>query len=268
VNPNHEQDRGPSRATLDRAGRVQATWAVGLVGGDWELGEIAPHLAGSVRITRAEDGWEWTSEAFDRLTDAEAVRVFAEETIGLLNGLAAISLQEPGNIQVGNVRRYRPDGAKDVWVFPEPISLRLRVGTPTVLINGVELQARSWIPDLELAADDPKVQAVLAFLGGNVTWHSTYAALDTILDDERTAGRRGVREWAGVSERRLTLFARTANSYGAIGSAARHGPGFLPPERPLTLSDARDLVSEVARKWLDQLRSVAKHGSTEGDAAR
>jgi hypothetical protein len=230
---------------------------VGVVGGDWELGEIAPHLAGSIRVSRADDGWELTSDAFSGLTDAGTVRVFAEETISLLNGLAAIWLQEPGPIQVGNVRRYRPDGRKDVWVFPEPISLRLRVGTPTVLINGVAPQARSWIPDLELAAYDPKVQAVLAFLGGNVTWHSLYAALDTILNDDRTAGRKGVRDWAGVSDRRLSHFTRTANSFGAIGTAARHGPRFMAPEQTLSLSDARVLVSEIARKWLDQLKSIA-----------
>lgn len=63
-----------------------ATWAVGLVGDDWELGEIAPHLAGSVRVTRGDDGWQLTSDAIDRLTDAESVRAFAIETVGLLNG--------------------------------------------------------------------------------------------------------------------------------------------------------------------------------------
>lgn len=259
MSPQHEQDLEPSSATSDGDARQpSATWAVGVLGGDWELAEIAPHVAGSIRLSRTDDGWELASDAFHGLTDAGTVRVFAEETVGLLNGLAAIWLQEPGPIQVGNVRRHRPDGGKDVWVFPEPISLQLRVGTPTVLINGVELQARSWIADLELAAHDPHVQAVLAFLGGHVTWHSLYAALDTILKDERTAGRRGVRDWAGLSERRLTLFTRTANSYGAIGTAARHGPGFLPPDQPLTLSDARALVSDVARKWLDQLNSIAR----------
>lgn len=144
----------------------EATWAVGLIGGDWELGEIAPHLAGNIGISRADDGWELTSDAFDGLTDADTVRAFAQETVALLNGLAAIWLQEPGAVQVGNVRRYRPNGTKDVWVFPESIALRLRVGTPTVLINGIAAPAPSWIPDLELAARDASVQAVLAFLGG------------------------------------------------------------------------------------------------------
>jgi hypothetical protein len=259
MSPQLEQDFEPSGARPDGEPReVSATWAVGLVGGDWELAEIAPHLAGSIRVSRADDGWELTSDAFDGLTDAEPVRVFAEETVGLLNGLAAIWLQEPGPIQVGNVRRHRPDGGKDVWVYPEPISLRLRVGTPTVLINGVASQAQSWIPALELATQDPKVQAVLAFLGGSVTWHDLYAALEVILDDERTGGRAGVSRWAGVSEKRLRLFNQTANSYSAIGTAARHGPRFVAPPRPLEMSESRALISEIARKWLDQLKTISR----------
>ena len=43
-----------------KAGR----WAVGLVGGDWELGELAPHFAGSIRVDRCPEGWELMSDAF------------------------------------------------------------------------------------------------------------------------------------------------------------------------------------------------------------
>lgn len=235
---------------------VSATWAVGVVGGEWELGEITPHLAGSIRISRADDGWELTSDAFDGLTEAETVRAFAQETLALLNGLAAIWLEEPGSLQVGNVRRYRPNGAKDVWVFPEPIALRLRVGTPTVLINDVAVPAPSWIPDLELAAHDASVQAVLSFLGGTVTWHDLYSALEVILQDDRTGQRGGVIRWAGVSDARLRLFTQTANSYSAIGTAARHGPRFVAPPRAIEMSEARALISDIARKWLDQLKAA------------
>jgi hypothetical protein len=31
-------------------------WAVGLVGGDWELAELAPHFAGSIRVDRCPEG--------------------------------------------------------------------------------------------------------------------------------------------------------------------------------------------------------------------
>ncbi len=231
-----------------------ATWSVGLVGGDWELSEIAEHLTESIRVSRADDGWELSSEAFAEESDAEAVRVLAQETVALVNGLTALWLEDPEPIRAGNVRRYRPDGAKDVWVHPEPIVVRARVFSPTVLVNGVPTPARSWTDDLDLATQDVKVQAVLAFLGGTVTWHDLYAALEVILQDDRTGQRAGVIRWAGASDARLRLFLQTANSYGAIGTAARHGPGFDAPTRPMEMSEARPLIREIARKWLDQLK--------------
>jgi hypothetical protein len=259
MNSQPESDLESSSAELGgKTPEVSATWAVGVVGGDWELGEIAPHLAGNIRISRADDGWELTSDAFDGLTEAETVRAFAQETLALLNGLAAIWLEEPGSLQVGNVRRYRPNGTKDVWVFPEPIALRLRVGTPSVLINDVAVAAPSWIPDLELAANDASVQAVLAFLGGTVTWHDLYSALEVILQDVRTDLRAGVIRWAGVSDAQLRLFTQTANSYSAIGTAARHGPRFRSPTRPMEMSDAKALISGIARAWLEQLTATPR----------
>jgi hypothetical protein len=235
-----------------------ATWAVGLLGGDWELSEISPYLTETVRVTRADDGWELSSDAFADTTDAETVRALAQEIVALVNGLASIWLDDPQPLRVGNVRRYRPDGSKDAWVFPEPVVVRARVFTPSVLINGVASPARSWSDDLDLAGQHIKVQAVLAFLGGTVTWHDLYAALEVILEDERTGGREGVTEWAGVSENRLRRFTRTANSYSAIGTAARHGPRFVAPPRPLEMSQARALINEIARKWLDQLKARSR----------
>ncbi len=87
-----------------------------------------------------------------------------------------------------------------------------------------------------------------------MTWHDLYAALEVILQDDRTGQRAGVIRWAGASDARLRLFRQTANSYSAIGTAARHGPGFEAPTRPMEMSEARPLIREIARKWLDQLK--------------
>jgi hypothetical protein len=58
-------------------------WAVGLVGGDWELGELAPHFAGAIHIDRCPEGWELMSDAFPEVGDATAVRALAGETLRL-----------------------------------------------------------------------------------------------------------------------------------------------------------------------------------------
>jgi hypothetical protein len=235
-------------------------WAVGLVGGGWELAEIAPHFTGAIRVSQNADGWELTADRFDEAKDAQTVRTLAGEMLALVNGIARIRLDAPDPISLGNVRRYRDGGAKDAWVFPETIRLKVRVGTPTVVVNGVISTVRSWEPDIELAVRDLRVQAVLAFLAPVPTWQSLYAALDTVLKDPRTGRRRGVKRWGGVSEAQLKLFTRTANSFSAIGVQARHGPGAASPRRPITLADGEGLVGRIVDRWLDELRRVAAAG--------
>lgn len=133
--------------------------------------------------------------------------------------------------------------------------LRVRMGTPTITVNGVTVSPRSWEPDIELAARDTKVQAVLAFLAAEPTWHSLYAALDTVLKDRRTKGRAGVLRWGDISDARLQDFTNTANSFSAVRAEARHGPGYE-ARRPMTLEAGEDLVGRIVERWLDELRRV------------
>jgi len=236
-----------------KAGR----WAVGLVGGDWELGELAAHFAGSIRVDRCPEGWELMSDAFQEADDATAIRALAGEILRLINGIARVRLDRPEPITLGNVRRYRDGGAKDAWVFPEPIRARLRMGTPPIAVNGVLVSPRSWEPCVELANRDERVWAVLTFLAIQPTWHSLYAALDTIVKDRRTDGERGVATWANVSASQLELFRRTANTSRAVGAEARHGPDFVAPRHPMAFTEAEELVSHVVDCWLGELGRIS-----------
>ena len=229
-------------------------WAVGLVEGDWELAEIAPHFTGTIRVERRDDGWELTAGRFQEAGEATAIRTLAGEMLALINGVARLRLDRPEPVSLGNVRRYREDGTKDAWVFPEPIRARVRMGTPTILVNGVAVSPRSWEPDLELAARDARVQGVLAFLATGPTWHSLYAALDTVIRDPRTGRRDGVLQWGGVTDADLRLFKETANSFSAVGVHARHGPGTPTRRTAMNLGSGEELVGRIVERWLDELR--------------
>ena len=235
-----------------KAGR----WAVGLVGGDWELGELAAHFAGSIRVDRCPEGWELMSDAFQDADDSFAIHALAGDMLRLINGIARVRLDRPKPIGLGNVRRCR-GGGKDAWVFPEPAQVRLHMGTPPIAINGVLVSPRSWEPCVELANRDERVWAVLTFLAISPTWHSLYAALDTILKDRRTGGRRGVTTWANVPADQLELFCRTANSSRAVGAEGRHGPDYVPPPHPMAFTEAEELVGHVVNCWLDELGRVS-----------
>jgi hypothetical protein len=55
--------------------------------------------------------------------------------------------------------------------------------------------------------------------------------------------------WATKKE--VKRFTRTANSRHAIGGEARHGHNrFQPPKRPMSHSEAHDLVLGLVRRWL------------------
>jgi len=230
-------------------------WAVGLVGGSWELTEIALHFTGDIRVRHEADGWELTATRFDEADEATVVRTLAGEMLALMNGVARLRLDRPDPISLGNVRRYREDASYDAWVFPEPARAKARMGTPTIMVNGVTVSPRSWEPDIELAVRDIRVQAVLAFLAAEPTWHSLYAALDTVLKDRRTKGRAGVLRWGDVSDADLQDFTSTANSFSAVRAEARHGPGYE-ARRPMTLEAGEDLVGRIVERWLDELRRV------------
>ena len=194
------------------------------------------------------------SDAFQDADDATAIHAIAGEMLRLINGIARVRLDRPEPISLGNnARRYRDGGAKDVFVFPAPAQARLRMGTPSIAINGVLVSPRSWEPYVELANRDERVWAVLTFLAISPTWHSLYAALDTILKDRRPGGGRGVTTWANVPADQLKLFRRTANSSRAVGAEARHGPDFVAPPNPMAIADAEGMVRRVVSCWLGEL---------------
>lgn len=121
-------------------------WAFGLSGADWELGELATYLAsGSARLRRASDAgdWEMVAEQFQQLTTYDETRSVAEAMVVALNAVARLRLEGSDPIRLGGGRRYREGGAKDAWAHPEPIVVRVRMGRPTVLINGVAPQMPS-----------------------------------------------------------------------------------------------------------------------------
>jgi hypothetical protein len=203
------------------------------------------------------------SDAFQDADDASAIHALAGEMLRIINGIARVRLDRPDPIGLGNVRRYRDSGAKDALGFPAPIRARLRMGTPSIAVNGVLVPPRSWERDVQLANRDEQVWAVLTFLAIRPTWHSLYAALDTIFKDLSTGGKTGVASWANVPAAQLELFRRTANSSRAVGAEARHGPEFKAPSHPMAFTDAEELVRHVVECWLGEVDRVGPDRSPE-----
>ena len=56
--------------------------------------------------------------------------------------------------------------------------------------------------------------------------------------------------WATKAE--VERFTHTADSAVAVGDDARHGhEKFQPPKKPMSLADAKDLITRILKSWLD-----------------
>jgi hypothetical protein len=94
---------------------------------------------------------------------------------------------------------------------------------------------------------DETIRSILILLGNqNADWISLYSTLDSLKHvgwDEKKLARD-----IGRSAKEFELFMRTANNSSALGPAARHGQkGWVPPDNPMSLTDAQALIFECIR---------------------
>lgn len=111
----------------------------------------------------------------------------------------------------------------------------------------LRIQSSLW-----LARSDEIVRGMLTTLGlEGVTYRSLYALRDFM----KTAGMTDddIRADGGTSSAAFTTFTRTANSYAAVGPAARHGlMNTQPPASPMGLEDSARIILPAARKLIDR----------------
>jgi hypothetical protein len=68
--------------------------------------------------------------------------------------------------------------------------------------------------------------------------------------------------WARHDE--LQRFSHTANSVAATGDKGRHGvERSRPPSKPVSLSDARELIDRILLAWLAYKKNLPKINSTK-----
>jgi len=239
----------------------QRRWNAIVEGPDSMLTALALHFRGRTRLERGPDGWELTDERFEALASAAEVGAKARELVSQLSALGRLRLSSRhglaygGLVEVGPAghRTRRISGVAHVEVDGPITSGTGTVGGPSAPPPPPE----SWERYLDLASDDERVHAALAFLDLPPTWHHLSAALDAVKSKQRRpAGRRRVKR---TDEEEL--FHWTANNYAAVGTQARHGdPLRQAPDDPMTLPEARAFVRRRVMAWLDELLSPAAEG--------
>ena len=235
-------------------------WAVVLRGDDHDLGRLAEHFTGGIRIARGPDDWELTADRFEETGDRMVVYEAAVELVDRLRGLMVAKLVSDPRLEMGPVIELLPDGSRRPHVFAraEMATARVRVYAAGVVTNpdGTVPEPPpipSWEPIIELAVRDDAMRLALDLLAVPPTWSRLYAALDLVVQDQRTDRRAGV-ERRGAVMPEVERFTRTANSVWAIGVDARHGRlDWIRPPDPMSLEEAADLIGRIVEAWIDEL---------------
>jgi hypothetical protein len=198
------------------------------------------------------------SHHFDDSEDPKDVIDRATALVSLLEGALYLQQASFAGLHTGNLialdaehRSVFADGS----VLADPFSAEWSAGAIPTAYGELRLPTERM---LFMARTDDLTRDMLRFLGVNgPTWIALYVLKDYM--------KRGgwdealVAKAAGVSEKEVERFRRTANNPAAIGPFARHGEqGHQPPPIPMTLQDARDLILTAAGKFLDERAGTLK----------
>ncbi|MCA1789712.1 MAG: hypothetical protein LC667_07600 [Thioalkalivibrio sp.] len=196
----------------------------------------------------------------DPISDVRVVRSEAQSYLDSLSGVAKLILGWDSPLKVGHILRRHPDGRADRFLEVEslrvetrisPVTLRVTRADGSVEERGPAYEARPW---LRKARASESARRVLRLISEpDLNWVDLYRIMEIIHGDAGSS----IHQW--VSRKKLKRFKTTANSVGAVGDDARHGhETTVPPEKPMTLVEAKRLISGLARDWLNAEREKDK----------
>lgn len=234
-----------------------ACWLIPLEGNPSDLAVlIAAFESQEVTVERREAGAALSMPAAVVGEDHSSIRHFAEERIAVVNGVGKLIDSGYRSVRLSD-QLFGVDGSgkilHTVWAV-KGVEARARLGTPIITIDGVRHPDPRTVTSsilLNGASNSRLAWDALVIAGrDSPTWPELYLAYELV----KTGTEGRVAEVCGASKRELTLFSRTANSYAVLGREGRHGTtSDVPPEVPMSLSDATQLVRGLVESWLRYL---------------
>ena len=232
-------------------------WEIVLAGDSVDLRSLSESFAdGDPKILERDGKYLFCWSVLDRLSDAARVQADAEEQIARLSGAASLLLGAIKPIEVTQVILIHDDGSCGIHVSAGSIGWAFRVSVSAVQsrradgteeIHRLADPAEAWLTAAEIS--DDVARALRLSAGREHGWVELYRLLEIVED---SVGRNGITDAGWATKRQLARFRHTANSFEAVGDDARHGhKHFQPPRHPMSLNDARELIRQVLRQWLD-----------------
>lgn len=229
-------------------------WYVVVRGSDPALSAIRDVCARSTEHSLDEEiPGEWrlrSSSAGPTLSHEEAWPALCDLLVRL-SDVAAATRYVRVSVTPGALGHTRPDGTSDVFVHPEPARLRLRTFAPTIAVSGVVPEPME-VKLLRLEGGNAHLRVALHFLNADLTWFNLWKSYEAIRDANHGASGLVATGWTTKAD--VERFRGTANTYAAVGDAARHARlGVAPPPNPMSLEEAEDYVRGMLARWVDSL---------------
>jgi len=228
-------------------------WIVTLSGDNHFLEELSKSFnSADICIQKENGSYILKSDRFADLSTDQDVRDHAEKLLQLLKGPAKLALGNGPAIKIEHVLQIRDDGKRHYFVYlSECVTLSCSVDTRIINPDGTVEEhhpadaALDWV---RLSQKDPAVKMMFDQVSDDFeNWHGLYNIFDIIREDVGDIPKKG---WCDAGE--LKRFTQTANSKEAVGVKARHGKWISAPCNPMSLSEAKGLITKIITEWLQE----------------
>lgn len=172
--------------------------------------------------------------------DTQSLIAWATDLVATVNGAASLVWRYYEPAKLGGIHRLAADGSDSAI-------------TPLTARRGQVPPAKTSDPTLcdcvAVAVADSRVATALAIYGAvGRDWRGLYMLLEVVEEDLH--GAEEITRRRSATQAQLQLFTHTANSFAALGAAARHAKEWSPPAKPMTLHEATVLVEGVLHAWI------------------
>jgi hypothetical protein len=221
-------------------------WSVVLDGDAADLAawERQFHSGPDARVERFDHGGRsehvLQSRHFDLSAPETQVRAVAERLIAQMHGAVKLVEDGCGPVTIKHTIAHTESGKRNVHILLKGAAITARVGSVTVLLDGVPMKPVEAENALSLGARDEKVADALKHFAHADDWGELYKTLEVLEDALR--GRRVVWEKGWATRGDVTDLARTINYH-------RHANEELPP-RLLTQPEAVAMMRGLLREWI------------------
>lgn len=234
-------------------------WQFRLSGDDFDVDALAELFASEAKITRGADATHLDMSLPYGPDEAQAARSAAEDLLANLNAIARIVHGNHENVGLAAIGLKDPNGGPLRLFSFDVLGIRSRARVSCVRVVTGRSEASSTparlVGDKILeAADKNKHLDRALYLFGSLPsdWRGLYMVLEAACD--ANGGESGLIAKNWVPRGQIKNFKKTANSYKAIGRAARHGSireGIVPAT--ITLSDAYQMIRKILENWANEI---------------